>query len=122
MRKDIYMDVGKLAAQSGHAFSDTLNVARQKNLTLEQKYQQKINAGSKVVLAAKKESDILHVYLQLKELNIPCSVVIDRNHIFPPDFDGTPIITGIGIGPCTKGQVRHILKKFQVYKEKKEMK
>lgn len=112
------MDAGKLSAQTGHAYGDTLKIAETINPELISKYRNDSFGGSKVTLAAKKESDLLKAYIQLQELGVPCSVVVDRNHIFPPDFDGTPIITALGVGPCTQEQVKKVLKKFQVYKTK----
>lgn len=122
MRKDIYMDVGKLSAQAGHAFEYALKTAQKNKPSLENRYCDKHNAGSKVVLETKKELDIFKVYFALQELDIPCSIVVDQGHQYPPHFTGEPIITGIGIGPCTKSEVHHVLKKFQVYKSKQENK
>lgn len=110
------MDSGKLSAQTGHAYADTIEEARKIDPDLVRNYRNEEKGGSKVTLAAKKESDLIKAYLQLKELGIPCSIVVDRNHVHLPDFDGSPIITALGAGPCTQSEVKHILKKFQVYK------
>lgn len=116
MRKDIQMSSGKLAAQAGHAFGDALHESEKINKNAVLNYRNESKGGSKVMLAAKKESDLIKAYIQLKELNIPCSIVVDRNHIHLPDFDGSPVITGLGVGPCTKNESKQVLKKFQVYK------
>lgn len=116
MRKDIQMSSGKLAAQAGHAYGDTLHQAEKIDPSRISNYRNEEKGGSKVLLAAKKERDLIKAYLQLKEEGIPCAIVVDRNHIHLPDFDGSPIITGLGVGPCTQSEVKHILKKFQVYK------
>lgn len=114
------MNSGKLSAQTGHAYTDTLEVARQMNPKLVAEYRNEEKGGSKVTLAAKKERDLIKTYIQLKELGIPCSVVVDRNHIHPPHFDGSPIITALGVGPCTQSEVKHVLKKYQTFKLNEE--
>ena len=114
------MDAGKLSAQTGHAYGDVLKIAEQMNPELVSNYRNESTGGSKVTLAAKKENDLLKAYIQLKDLGIPCSVVVDRNHIFPPHFDGSPIITALGVGPCTQEQAKKVLKKFQVYKNQEK--
>ncbi len=116
MRKDIQMSSGKLAAQAGHAFGDALHQAEIQDPERIKHYRNDSTGGSKVLLQAKKEQDLIKAYLQLKEMNIPCAVVVDRNHIHLPDFDGSPVITGLGIGPCTQAEAKSVLKKFQVYK------
>jgi peptidyl-tRNA hydrolase len=77
------------------------------------RYLNKDNAGSKVVLSAKNENQLLKAYNLLKGEGVPCSVVVDSEHVLPPFFDGSPVVTALGVGPCEKGQVSHILKKFQ---------
>lgn len=110
------MDVGKVAAQAGHAYTDTLKVAETINPELVKNYRNEFTGGSKVTLQTKKENDLIKSYLQLREMNIPCSIVVDRNHIHPPHFDGSPIITALGVGPCTQEESKKVLKKFQVFK------
>lgn len=110
------MNSGKLSAQTGHAYTDTLEVARQMNPELVAQYRNEDTGGSKVTLAAKKENDLIKAYIQLKNMGIPCAVVVDRNHIHPPHFDGSPIITALGVGPCTQADSKRVLKKFQVFK------
>lgn len=119
-RKDIHMNSGKLSAQTGHAYTDTIEIARSQNPSLVTQYRNEEKGGSKVTLAAKKENDLIKAYLQLKELGVPCAVVVDRNHIHPPHFNGDPIITALGVGPCTQSEVKKVLKKFQVYKTNEE--
>lgn len=34
----------------------------------------------------------------------------------PPFFDGSPIVTALGIGPATREQIKKITKKFQLVK------
>ncbi len=107
------MPTGKLSAQSGHAYGDTLSVAKEQNPQLEKNYRNDSLGGSKVTLKAKNENHLIKAYNQALEAGLPCSIVVDREHVLPPDFNGEPIITALGIGPCTKAEVKHITKKFQ---------
>lgn len=113
IRKDLEMPPGKLSSQAGHAYGDALSLASELCPDLYNRYRNNDNGGSKVTLSAKNENQILNAYMELKELGIPCSIVVDRNHIMLPHFDGSPIITALGVGPCTKDQTKHILKKFR---------
>jgi len=109
------MPVGKLSAQAGHAFTDTVFsiLDNPQHTNLLSRYLEKDNAGSKVVLSAKNENQLLKAYNLLKEEGVPCSLVVDSEHVLPPFFDGSPVVTALGVGPCEKQQVSHILKKFQ---------
>lgn len=107
------MPIGKLSAQAGHAYDYALRIASKENPENYQNYFNDDLGGSKITLKAKNESQIIKAYNQALESGIPASIVVDRNHILPPHFDGKPIITALGIGPCSKTQVRHITKKFQ---------
>jgi PTH2 family peptidyl-tRNA hydrolase len=115
VRKDLQMPVGKLSAQAGHAFTDTVFsvLDNPQYTTLLSRYLEKDNAGSKVVLSAKNENQLLDAYNLLKGEGVPCSLVVDSEHVLPPFFDGSPVVTALGVGPCRKSDVKHILKKFQ---------
>ena len=107
------MPMGKLAAQAGHAYTDSLCVALETHPTLFYRYRNNDNGGSKVTLYAKNEQQLLDTYEELKRSGIPCAIIVDRNHILPPHFDGSPIITALGIGPCTKPETQSLLKKYR---------
>lgn len=77
------------------------------------KYRSPAHGGSKVVLRSKNQNQLISAYLKAMELGIPCALVADRHHVLPPHFDGSPVLTALGIGPCTRDQARQITKKFQ---------
>lgn len=106
------MPPGKLAAQAGHAYTDALCNALLKDKTRFTNYRNDAKGGSKVTLKAKNETQLIKAYNELIELGIPCAIIVDREHILPPHFDGSPIITALGIGPCAQSEVKHITKKF----------
>lgn len=107
------MPSGKLAAQAGHAYTDALMDALDKNPELVSNYRNLDKGGSKVTLKSKNLNQLLNAYEQAKAEGLPVALIVDANHILPPHFDGSPIITAIGIGPVTKAQVSHITKKFR---------
>lgn len=110
------MPNGKLSAQTGHAFASTLVNASKSHPHEYKRYVSSDNAGSKVSLYSKSEDCLVDAYNKALSMNIPCSIIVDSNHIMLPHFDGSPIITALGIGPCTKHQVRSITKKFKCIK------
>lgn len=69
--------------------------------------------GSKVALKAKNLSHLLKAYDQAKSSGLPCALITDSGHVLPPHFDGNPIVTALGIGPCTKDLCKHITKRFR---------
>jgi PTH2 family peptidyl-tRNA hydrolase len=107
------MPSGKLSAQTGHAYSDSLAVAAETHPELYKNYRNHELGGSKVTLKSKKKNHLIKAYNQALAEGIPCAIVVDREHVLLPDFNGEPIITALGIGPCTKEQIKHITKKFQ---------
>jgi peptidyl-tRNA hydrolase len=107
------MPAGKLAAQSGHAFGDSFSIAQIISPKDAEDYRNPARGGSKVVLRAKNQNQLIKAYIQARQLGIPCALVVDQHHILPPHFNGQPVITALGLGPCTKEQVREVTKKFQ---------
>lgn len=112
IRKDLEMPTGKLAAQAGHAYGDVLDHAREIAPERVKDYRNLEKGGSKVTLKARNQSQLINAYNAAKEAGLPATVVVDQGHILLPHFTGEPIITAIGIGPCTQSEVRHITKKF----------
>lgn len=106
------MPAGKLSAQTGHAYGDVLDLARIQAPERAQDYRNLSKGGSKVTLKARNQSQLLSAYNAALEAGIPATVVVDQGHVLLPHFTGEPIITAIGIGPCTQSEVSHITKKF----------
>lgn len=105
------MPSGKLAAQAGHAYTDSMMVALETKPELIANYRNESKGGSKVTLKIKNQNQLLRAYNEALLAGIPCSIVVDREHVLPPHFDGSPIITAVGIGPCTQAQAKHITKR-----------
>tara|TARA_B100000700_G_scaffold298745_1_gene364962 strand:- start:8438 stop:8767 length:330 start_codon:yes stop_codon:yes gene_type:complete len=108
------MPKGKLSAQSGHAFEYAMSNATLKFPIRAKKYKNPNLGGSKISLYIKSEKEIIELYNKLLSEDIPCSIVVDKNHVLPPHFDGSPIITALGIGPVSKKETRHLLSKLKL--------
>jgi peptidyl-tRNA hydrolase len=107
------MDAGKLSAQTGHAYTDVLELARQSHPERVAGYRDLSTGGSKVSLYARNENQLIRALNEARAAGIPAIAVVDANHVIPNSaFTGAPVITAIGIGPCTKAEVRHITKRF----------
>lgn len=106
------MPIGKLAAQAGHAYTDSLMNCLDINPELVKKYRYN-NEGSKVTIGAKNLDLLLKAKEKAEIFGLPHALIVDKNHILPPYFDGNPIITALGIGPCTKEEAKNIVKKFK---------
>jgi PTH2 family peptidyl-tRNA hydrolase len=115
VRGDLFMSPGKLSAQSGHAYLNTYLNALKDTPDAAQAYQAD-GLGTKVCLVATSEYRLLRAYEDAKAAGLPCSLIIDQHHVLPPHFDGSPIITALGIGPARRDDVRHITKRFSLLK------
>lgn len=113
VRGDLEMSSGKLAAQAGHAYTDSLFSTLESDPQRVKDYRNKDKGGSKVTLKCKNLNQLLKAYEQLQHEGIICSLIVDQHHIMLPHFTGEPIITALGIGPVKQSEVRHITKKFQ---------
>ena len=107
------MTPGKAASQAGHAFKLlTKNVLENNSHLAEQYFADGV--GTNVVLKSKNLMQMERALYQAKEAGLPCVLIEDEHHIMPPHFDGSPIVTALGIGPVTREQVHHITKKFNL--------
>ena len=102
-----------MSAQAGHAFANCAILALINDPKLLHTYQGPDFIGTKVSLKAKNKDALLKAYNAARESGLTTCLITDKNHVIPGTaFDGSEIITAVGIGPCTKEQARHITKKF----------
>lgn len=105
VRGDLHMPPGKLAAQAGHAF---MGAFREANAAWgnTRAVQYDIDPpGTKIVLVAKHQTDLEWAYARAQRDGIPCSLITDSGHVLPPHFDGSPVMTAVGIGPVQKDEL-----------------
>ena len=110
---EMHLSPGKLSAQTGHAYSDSIEAARLIDPERTAAYRDPARGGSKVSLKAKNAKQLIKAYAQALELGLPCALIVDQHHVLLPHFTGKPVITALGIGPCTKSECREITKKFR---------
>lgn len=105
------MTPGKAAAQAGHAFLDAYLTAPPE---IQSQYREDRH-GTKIVLGCRDAEALHRIYNEAFRLGFPCALVIERDHIMPPDFDGSPIVTAVGIGPIYREKARFLTKKLHLF-------
>lgn len=107
------MRPGKMAAQAGHAFLDAFELCRMSDPIKAIEYQGDSH-GTKIVLEAKNLTQLLRAKEMAEQEGLPCALIVDSGHYMPPHFDGNPIITALGIGPCRREEIKEITKRFKL--------
>lgn len=97
------MTAGKAASQAGHAFLDSFILAEPEHARAYLAH-----GGTKVVLSVPDEAALRALFMRARAAKLPCAMVVEQGHVMPPHFDGAPIVTAIGIGPCRRGDARSI--------------
>lgn len=87
------MPPGKLAAQAGHAFVEAYLASSSQEAT---EYRSD-SVGTKVVLQGRLP-DLLTAADRCEREGIPHALIEDSDHVMPPHFDGSPIVTALGVG------------------------
>lgn len=115
-RKDLGMSPEKIVPQCGHAYHLSLRKAEAMHPGITERYEGTGN-GTKICMYAKNTGQLERAYMEAKAAGLPCVYVIDRGHVIPgTPFDGNPILTAIGIGPCFKDEAEHITKRLTLYR------
>lgn len=112
LRGDLNMSPGKSASQAGHAFKLLTKQIITEHPVLAADYFSDGDMGTNVVLKSKNQFQLERAFHAAKAAGIPAELIIDSGHIMPPHFDGSPIITALGIGPARREQIHHITKRF----------
>ncbi len=99
------MTPGKAAAQAGHAFLDSYLTAPP-----EQARAYAQDGGTKIVLTVPDEQALCDLYYKARMAKLPCAMVVESKHIMPPSFDGSPIVTAVGIGPLKRSAAKSLLR------------
>jgi peptidyl-tRNA hydrolase len=107
------MEPGKMASQTGHAFLGAF-LSPSNNPEVLKEYHSDFpkSPGTKICLKCPSLPALLQAEAEAIEEGIPTFKVIDSG--CPNFFGGRPVITALGIGPCTKEQVHHITGKFRL--------
>jgi len=102
-RKDLKVRKGKMAAQLAHAslavFSNRMSnkCGLTYSIEITDAMQLWLNESfKKIVVGCEDETELLSLYEQAKQANIPCVLITDAGHT---EFKGIPTNTCIAIGP-----------------------
>lgn len=105
-----------MCAQACHASRNCGILASQSDPDLLRLYQGPKFLGTQIILVAKDQHALVRAYHDAQELGLITSLIVDEDHVLLPYFDGSPIITALGIGPCTRDQAKAITKGFKLAK------
>lgn len=108
------MTPGRLAAQACHAAKNCAILAQRHNPELLRLYQGPDFIGTQIILKAKNEAALQRAYEEAQEAGLISSLIIDQGNIYPGFSEGEPIVTALGIGPCTREQAHAITKRFSM--------
>lgn len=112
VRRDLEMPPGKLSAQAGHAYTSSLYECIDRNPEDARRYRHGINGGSKVTLHCRDERELRRLADRCAEAGVPHSLFTDEGHVLLPHFDGSPVVTALGIGPLPRGLARPLVKRY----------
>lgn len=104
------MTPGKSASQAGHCILGSFLEATKQTPEAAAAYASDL-PGTKVVLQATMQQ-IYRARLELQQAGIPHFTTIDSG--CPNFFNGEPILTGIGFGPCSSRQLPKYIRKLQL--------
>ena len=74
-----------------------------------------LDGGTKIVLSVPDEAALRQLHDKAVAAGLTCVEVIESNHVMPPSFDGSPILTAIGIGPCERSAARSVMKGLRLF-------
>lgn len=105
------MSPGKQAAQAGHAFLGAYLAAVDLRPEISRRYAH-LRPGTKVTLMAPDLERLHSACVRAEALGLPCAWIVDSGHVMPPHFDGSPVVTALGLGPVTREEVNRITRGF----------
>ena len=113
IRKDVGMNVGKIASQASHASvsaifnKNTSNIRNKVEINLTQEEEEWFNDRfTKIVLVAENAQELEELLSKAEKKGLNVSKpIIDAGHTF---FDGVPTLTAIAIGPNFKESIDEI--------------
>ena len=108
------MSDGKAHAQSGHAYTDTLLHALQHDDPRASAYAA-LRPGTKVCLSGGSHAEMLRLLDRLSATPLPHVRIVDSGHVELPDFDGSPVLTAIGVGPIRRAEAPPFLKRLPLW-------
>lgn len=105
------MPTGKFAAQAAHASAQTLIAYLLRHPGHARYFHDLGLSGARIILTAPDEAALLRAHEQARAAGLPCSLFYDSGHVLSPHFDGSRILTALGIGPALRGHIRPITRR-----------
>lgn len=118
LRGDLLMSEGKANAQAGHAYVDALlHALDHPNCVTRERAQAYagLRPGTKICLDGGSLADFDRLLAELDVRGIPHVLIHDQDHVELPDFDGSRIVTAIGIGPISRDARPRSLKRLPMW-------
>lgn len=112
LRTDLCMSHGKAIAQAGHAY---LEAALGAKGTDRYAAYSALQPGTKICLGVPSEAAMLDLSGKLEALGLTPHLITDRDHVELPHFDGSPVLTALGLGPIGRGEAPACLRKLKLY-------
>jgi len=112
------MTSGKAIAQAGHAYTQTLLHALKVDAPLAQDYA-RLEPGTKIALDGGDASRLEAIARKLDARGIPNRLIIDHGHVELPHFDGSPVLTALGVGPIDRATARKLLSSLRLWGQRK---
>ncbi len=105
------MGTGKISSQAGHAY---LGAFINSSTEIQRSYHSEFPAypGTKICLQVDNLDQLLIAEQKAIEAGLSVFRVVDSG--CENFFKGEPTITALGIGPCRKKEIKHIIKKFKL--------
>lgn len=119
LRGDICMSEGKANAQAGHAYVDALLHALHhphSDARERARAYAGLRPGTKICLDGGSPTDFDRLLAELQAREIPHVLIHDQGHVELPDFDGSRIVTAIGVGPLHRDERPRSLKRLSMWK------
>ncbi len=111
------MCAGKIGAQAGHAYVDAALLSIEQRPAEWVEYKQR--HGIKVLMRARSLVHLERAHAEAQAAGIPSVLVTDLGYFGVAEgLEGKATITGLGLGPAKRNEVKNILKRFQVWKDK----
>jgi PTH2 family peptidyl-tRNA hydrolase len=113
------MSEGKSNAQAGHAYVDALLLSLyhdNPDIRATAQSYAALNPGTKVCLDGGSLERLEQLSAALERAGIPHVRIIDEGHIEPPHFDGSPVLTAIGVGPLSRSDTPKCLRRLPMWK------
>ncbi|ETX13341.1 hypothetical protein OCH239_10890 [Roseivivax halodurans JCM 10272] len=119
LRGDLIMSEGKSNAQAGHAYVDALLLSLtdpDPEIRARAEAYAALRPGTKICLDGGGHARLERLADRFEATGIPCARIVDQGHVEPPHFDGSPVLTALGVGPFLKSDTPRALRRLSMWR------